>query len=58
MKRFLWRVRVSYWFIRLSGMPVSQAWSYSDDMREFFDDEFGPCDPRDAVEIEMSYWEN
>jgi hypothetical protein len=59
MHYVIWRARVTYWFRRRSGMPLLEAWHYSGHMRDFFTDEYsGPCDPREAVDIEISYWEH
>lgn len=58
MRYIIWRLRVAYWFRRRSGMSFFEGWGYSRHMREFFTDDFsGPCDPREAVDIEISYWE-
>jgi hypothetical protein len=58
MRYLWWRARVAYWFRRRSGMPLIEGWRYSSNMSEFFTDEHsGPCEPREAVDIEISYWE-
>lgn len=57
MKYLWWRIRVTYWFVKLSALPVRHAWEYSGCMKEFFTDEYGTSDPREAVHVDMSYWE-
>ena len=57
MKYLLWRIRVTYWFVMLSDLSIRYAWQYSGQMKEFYTDEEGSCDPRESVRADMSYWE-
>jgi len=57
--RLIWRARAAYWFRRLSGMQRLDAWRYAGTFTEDANiwDAFRAENPRDAVNIEMSYWE-
>ncbi|NTI22358.1 hypothetical protein G6M87_10865 [Rhizobium rhizogenes] len=57
MKHLWWRMHVTYWFRRKSDMSFIDAWKYAKDMTDYFIENNDPTTAREAVEIEMSYWE-
>ncbi|WP_164729843.1 hypothetical protein [Rhodomicrobium lacus] len=49
----IWRARTAYWLRRLTGMQRLEAWRYAGALSYAL----AEFEPRTAVEIEMSYWE-
>lgn len=56
--RLIFRMKCAFWLWVLSGLGVCGSWSYARGMVRDFFDEWEDGTVREAVEEEMSYWED
>lgn len=54
MTAMWWNIQIAFWFWRRSDMTVRESWRYAKQMDQ---DYWSDHSPREAVETEMSYWE-
>lgn len=55
MKKFIWRIRCTYYFMKIAKTGISLAWYLSGALIESYDWE--DYHPHDAAWEEISYWD-
>lgn len=57
MKKLIWKIKYAIEMRRVAKLPCLVSWDFAGSFLEMTDGDLDECDPVEAVETEISYWD-